>query len=61
MKMECDRQKCSKIAPDGDLYCSAACFELDNDPDPIQPLARNKIGGFGLEVSRMSREPVILI
>jgi hypothetical protein len=58
--MQCDRPKCSRPAPAGDLYCSAPCFDLDNDSNPIQPLARNKVGGFGADISRMRREPVRL-
>lgn len=39
------------MAPDGDLYCSDACYDLDNDDIPITPLARNKAGGFGRGLS----------
>jgi hypothetical protein len=60
MKMPCDRAKCSNLAPDGDLYCSIACFDLDNDPAPIQPIARNKADGFGLEISRMRPQSVAI-
>ncbi len=54
----CTRLKCQNAAADGDLYCSDACFDLDNDPNPIQPIARNKVDGFGHDVNRMARQPV---
>jgi len=54
----CDRPGCGKVAPTGELYCSEACFDRDNDPIPVQPLARNKVGGFGAGLSRMEPEPV---
>lgn len=57
----CDRPRCTRKAPDGDLYCSTRCFDADNDPNPIQPIAANKVGGFGDELYRtMLPEPVIL-
>jgi hypothetical protein len=54
----CSRPKCQEKT--ADLYCSERCYELDNDPNPIQPIARNKADGFGLELSRMQPQPVIL-
>jgi hypothetical protein len=60
MTYTCDRPKCQNAATDSNLYCSEVCFELDNDPNPIQPIARYKSGGFGYEISRMVREPVRL-
>lgn len=59
--MTCDRPGCPRPTEGDDLYCSATCFELDNDPVPVQPIARNKAGGFGLELSRQAPEPVFLI
>lgn len=56
----CERPKCGKPTT-GDLrYCSDRCFDLDNDPNPVQPISRNKAGGFGFGLSRSVREPVVL-
>lgn len=60
--MQCDRKGCNRRTPQTgtDLYCSDRCYDLDNDPNPIQPLARNKAGGFGNELSRAVPQPVHL-
>lgn len=60
MGTKCDLRSCRNTTTSDDLYCSDTCFELDNDPNPIQPISRNKSGGFGHEPSRMVREPVDL-
>lgn len=31
----CDRPRCTRPAPATDLYCSQACYELDNDDIPV--------------------------
>lgn len=31
----CDRPRCTRPAPATDLYCSQACYELDNDDVPV--------------------------
>jgi len=58
--VQCERPKCTQETTSDLLYCSERCFELDHDPCPVQPLARNKAGGFGNGISRMTRQPVIL-
>jgi hypothetical protein len=52
----CDRPKCGRQAPAGDLYCSERCFEQDHDPTPITV---RKQGGVSI-FTRYTREPVIL-
>ncbi len=56
----CERSLCRNIPPADLRYCSTACFDADNDPIAIQPIARNKVDGFGIGVSRGFRQPVRL-
>lgn len=56
--MNCDRPECRNATESDLLYCSDDCYELDNDPNPITVLAKNKIGGFGNDLYRSYPEPV---
>lgn len=53
---ECERPRCTKKC-DGDLlYCSERCFQMNNDPNPIQPMASLE----GLGMARRVPRPVVL-
>ena len=54
--MKCNRPKCKKQAPSGDLYCSERCFRQDNDPTPITVRGQGGISTF----TRYTPDPVIL-
>ena len=56
--MICERPRCNKECTGDLLYCSERCYDLDHEPVPVQPLARNKVGGFGDDFSRWGPEVV---
>lgn len=58
--MICERPKCRQEAAGDLLYCSDRCYDLDNDPNPITVLARNKAGGFGRNPQWQVPDPVHL-
>jgi len=58
--MMCDRPGCGEETSGDLLYCSDRCYDLDNDPNPITVLARNKAGGFGRDLQWSVSDPVRL-
>ncbi len=58
--MRCERPKCGNDITGDLLYCSDRCYELDSDPVPVQPLARNKVNGLGNGLALGRRQAVWL-
>jgi len=56
----CERPKCTNQSYSDFLYCSEECWDLDHEPAPVKPLARNKTMGFGDSMAWWVPEPVIL-
>ncbi|MFD4234245.1 hypothetical protein [Streptomyces sp. NPDC058542] len=59
-KVVCDRKACTSECPGDALYCSDECFDLDNASVPVQPIVRNKVNGFGVDLCREFRQPVVV-